>query len=206
MVRPATPLHLSQLLALGQRCCRYTPSPDYSLPDSGSPTFVDFGYNNITFPAPQQQLQHYKSAYNMRFGGIRKPRLGNRRVQGALLLLAAHTGSSFSLVDAKAKGWLVGQGGVANTSASTRNLNYSLADVRSMYDGVPASSSWRNVSRVTLGTCTLSRTRTLSRMAWTFGGTTRARQCTCHRDCFHNLISVLNHAPCAGTSRFTGGM
>jgi hypothetical protein len=82
----------------------------------------------------------------MRFGGIRKPRLGNRRVQRAALLLAvaacvtawAHTGSSFSLVDAKTKGWLVGQGGAANTSASTRNLNYSLADVRGMYDGVPA--------------------------------------------------------------------
>jgi hypothetical protein len=28
----------------------------------------------------------------------------------------------------------VGQGGLPNTSASTRNLNYSLADVRSMYD------------------------------------------------------------------------
>jgi hypothetical protein len=131
---------------------RYTPSPDYSLPDSGSPTFVDFGYNSITFPTPQQQLQHYKSAYNMRFGGIRKPRLGNRRVQRAELLLAAHitacahTGSSFSLVDAKAKGWLVGQGGVGNISASTRNLNYSLADVRSMYDGVHASASWRNIS------------------------------------------------------------
>jgi alpha-glucosidase (family GH31 glycosyl hydrolase) len=63
-------------------CCgRYTPSPDYSLPDSGSPTFVDFAYNNITFPEPQQQLQHYKTAYNMRFGGIRKPRLGNRSVR-----------------------------------------------------------------------------------------------------------------------------
>ncbi len=48
------------------------------MPDSGSPTFVDFGYNNVTFPQPQQQLQHYKTAYNMRFGGIRKPRLGNR--------------------------------------------------------------------------------------------------------------------------------
>jgi hypothetical protein len=57
---------------------RYTPAPDYSLPDSGSPTFVDFGYNNITFPQPQQQLQQYKTSYNMRFGGIRKPRLGNR--------------------------------------------------------------------------------------------------------------------------------
>jgi alpha-glucosidase (family GH31 glycosyl hydrolase) len=57
---------------------RYTPSPDYDLPDTGSPMFVDFGYNNITFPEPQQQLQHYKTSYNMRFGGIRKPRLGNR--------------------------------------------------------------------------------------------------------------------------------
>ena len=118
---------------------RYTPSPDYSLPDSGSPTFVDFGYNNITFPEPQQQLQHYKTAYNMRFGGIRKPRLGNRCVQRIKRVDArprvaahAHAQGSFSLIDAKAKGWLVGQGGVANASASTRNLNYSLADVRSM--------------------------------------------------------------------------
>jgi hypothetical protein len=35
----------------------YTPQPDYSLPDSGSPTFVDFGYNSITFPQPIPQLK-----------------------------------------------------------------------------------------------------------------------------------------------------
>ena len=48
-------------------------------------------------------------------------------------LTRAHTDTSFSLTDAKAKGWLVGQGGVPGTPVSTRNLNYSLADVRNMY-------------------------------------------------------------------------
>lgn len=66
----------------------YTPEPDYNLPVTGSPTFVDFGYNNITFPDPVNQLNEYLNTYNVRFGGIRKPRLGN----------------SASLLSAKAKG------------------------------------------------------------------------------------------------------
>lgn len=58
----------------------YTPEPDYKLPPKGSPSFQDFTYNNITFPAPVQQLQQYHTDLHVRFGGIRKPRLGNRYV------------------------------------------------------------------------------------------------------------------------------
>eukprot|EP01012_Entosiphon_sulcatum_P028013 TRINITY_DN3384_c0_g1_i1.p1 TRINITY_DN3384_c0_g1~~TRINITY_DN3384_c0_g1_i1.p1 ORF type:complete len:742 (-),score=126.42 TRINITY_DN3384_c0_g1_i1:48-2273(-) len=86
----------------------YTPQPDYSLPNTGSPTFVDFGYNNVTFPAPVQQLQQYHNDFHLRFGGIRKPRLGN----------------SDLLVMAKNKGWLIG---------GSRNLNYSRQDVQTWY-------------------------------------------------------------------------
>eukprot|EP00049_Salpingoeca_infusionum_P005768 m.96641 g.96641 ORF g.96641 m.96641 type:complete len:838 (+) comp13076_c0_seq1:67-2580(+) len=88
----------------------YTPEPDYNLPDSGSPTFQDFDYNNITFPSPVANLQTYRDKLNIRFGGIRKPRLGNSQL----------------LVMAKNNGWLVGGGG--------RNLNYSIAEVRDWYN------------------------------------------------------------------------
>jgi alpha-glucosidase (family GH31 glycosyl hydrolase) len=87
----------------------YTPNPDYSLPDTGSPTFVDFAYNAITFPDPAAQLAQYRSTYDVRFGGIRKPRLGNSD------LIAA----------AKAKGWILPN--------AARNLNYSNPDVRAWY-------------------------------------------------------------------------
>lgn len=97
----------------------YTMAPDYSLPNSGSPTFVDFAYNNVTFPSPVTQLTHYRKDLNMRFGGIRKPRLGN----------------TAALIDAETKGWLVGQFGVGDTrnSPGTRNLNYSMQEVQDFY-------------------------------------------------------------------------
>ncbi len=53
-----------------------------------------FSWNNITWPAPAAALvSRYRSQYNVRFGGIRKPRLGN----------------SDLLVMAQSKGWLMGQ-------------------------------------------------------------------------------------------------
>eukprot|EP00056_Hartaetosiga_gracilis_P010544 m.156347 g.156347 ORF g.156347 m.156347 type:complete len:842 (+) comp13338_c0_seq2:110-2635(+) len=85
----------------------YTPEPDYNLPDSGSPTFEDFSYNNITFPDPKNELQEYRKQLNFRFGGIRKPRLGNSEL----------------LVMAKNKGWLI----------SGRNLNYSIEALQTWY-------------------------------------------------------------------------
>lgn len=95
----------------------YTPQPDYSLPNTGSPTFVDFEYNNITFPNPVTQLTHYRKDLNIRFGGIRKPRLGN----------------SALLVQAKLNGWLVGQFGIGGGTPNTRNLNYSMPEVQAYY-------------------------------------------------------------------------
>ena len=66
-------------------------------------------------------MSHYREAYNFRFGGIRKPRLGN----AAKLVMAA------------SKGWLMGQGGVPGAQPDgSRNLNYSHANaaVDDMFD------------------------------------------------------------------------
>ena len=89
----------------------FTAIPDYSLPSQGSPDYKDFQFNNITFPGDAGALiARYKSQYNFRFGGIRKPRLGN----------------SAALVSAAAKGWLMGQGAVPGAPADgSRNLKYS---------------------------------------------------------------------------------
>ena len=97
----------------------YTPKPDYSLPSSGDPNYHDFTYNNVTWPPPASALiARYKAEYNVNFGGIRKPRLGN----SALLVMAQQ------------QGWLMGQGGEpSGTPDGTRNLNYSRADVRDWY-------------------------------------------------------------------------
>jgi alpha-glucosidase len=97
----------------------YTPKPDYSLPPQGDPNYRDFTYNNVTWPPPAAALiSRYRAQYNVRFGGIRKPRLGN----------------SDLLVMARQQGWLMGQGGdPAGAPDGTRNLNYSRADVRTWY-------------------------------------------------------------------------
>jgi len=66
----------------------------------------------VTFPPPAAALiSRYRSQYNFRFGGIRKPRFGN----------------SDSLVMAQSKGWLMGQGGdPSGRPDGTRNTNFSL--------------------------------------------------------------------------------
>lgn len=89
----------------------YTSMPDYSLPSSGAPDFHDFLFNNITFPDPAASyVAKYRNQYNFRFGGIRKPRLGN----------------SALLVQAQQNGWLMGQGGEpSGTPNGSRNTNYS---------------------------------------------------------------------------------
>lgn len=86
----------------------FTARPDYSLPPQGAPDYTDFGYNNVTFANPVAQLTQYHNQLNMRFGGIRKPRLGN----SDLLVMAAN------------KGWLL---------PNQRNLNYSTAALRTWY-------------------------------------------------------------------------
>lgn len=96
----------------------YTPEPDYNLPDAGSPTFKDFSYDPRIFPDPVNQLSTYHGKdLNLRFGGIRKPRLGN----------------SDSLVMAKEKGWLVDPKAGTGSAYNARDLNYSIPAVREWY-------------------------------------------------------------------------
>lgn len=58
----------------------YTPYNDYDIPWEGDANFNDFGYNNVTFPQPELQLKRYHNGYNVKFGGIRKPRVANARL------------------------------------------------------------------------------------------------------------------------------
>ena len=100
----------------------FTARPDYTLPPSGDPWYTDFTFNNVTWPGNATQLmEHYRTSYNFRFMGIRKPRLGN----------------SQAIVMAASKGWLMGQGGVPGAQPDgTRNLNFSHAngDLDDMFD------------------------------------------------------------------------
>lgn len=100
----------------------FTARPDYTLPPQGDPWYTDFTFNNVTFPGNASLLlAHYREAYNFRFGGIRKPRLGN----------------SQGIIMAASKGWLMGQGGVPGAQPDgTRNLNYSHANgaIDDMFD------------------------------------------------------------------------
>ncbi len=95
------------------------PFSQYTLPSTGDPNYHDFSYNNITFPPPAAALiAHYRSAYNARFGGIRKPRFGN----------------SDLLVMGQSKGWLMGQGGDPNGKPNgSRNTNFSFPEFFDYY-------------------------------------------------------------------------
>ena len=95
----------------------YTPEPDYNLPDQGSLSFKDFDYNAVIFPQPTDQLKTYHDELNLRFGGIRKPRLGN----------------SGLLTMAKSKGWLVDPKAGTGSAYNARDLNYSIPEVREWY-------------------------------------------------------------------------
>lgn len=97
----------------------FTARPDYTLPPQGDPEYHDFLFNNITFPDPAASyVAHYRNDLNFRFGGIRKPRLGN----------------SALLVNAQQMGWLMGQGGDPNgTPNGSRNTNYTDLTFREWY-------------------------------------------------------------------------
>lgn len=56
----------------------YTNRTDYDIPYEGDDGYIDFGYNTLVFPSPMEQLKRYHDIYNVKFGGIRKPRLGNK--------------------------------------------------------------------------------------------------------------------------------
>eukprot|EP00301_Raphidiophrys_heterophryoidea_P017928 c2926_g1_i1.p1 GENE.c2926_g1_i1~~c2926_g1_i1.p1 ORF type:complete len:895 (-),score=214.58 c2926_g1_i1:66-2720(-) len=95
----------------------YTNTPDYSLPDTGLPDFYDFTYNAPLFPDPVNNIAMYHDQFKMRFGGIRKPRLGN----SDLLTLV------------KANGWNVDANAGAGAPGGTRNLNFSIPELRDWY-------------------------------------------------------------------------
>mmetsp|Transcript_88896 Transcript_88896/g.238002 ORF Transcript_88896/g.238002 Transcript_88896/m.238002 type:complete len:1050 (-) Transcript_88896:114-3263(-) len=99
----------------------YTGHPDYGLPDTGDPGFTDFGYNKVLFPDPSSQLEDYHSNFGVRFGGIRKPRLGN-----AGLLDMARANNWLVRADPQWDGGRIRDGG-------DRNLNFSIPEVRSWY-------------------------------------------------------------------------
>ena len=95
----------------------FTIEPDYSLPPQGTPTYTDFGYNNVTFPSPVAQLTQYHDELNFKFGGIRKPRLGNSE-----LLIMAHQNN-----------WTVDADHSGGAPGGTRNLNYSIPALQEWY-------------------------------------------------------------------------
>lgn len=93
---------------------------DYGFRDSGESWYEDFGWNPQLFSAPTQQLKKYLEEQQVHVAGIRKPRLGNRK----LLNLA------------KEKGWLSlkasGRGGPENY-ADGRWLRFSDPQLRRWY-------------------------------------------------------------------------
>ncbi len=89
----------------------FTAQDDYNCPSDGWSWYSDFGYSNLTYPHPKEQLSYYRSALNMRMMGIRKPRLCNTEL----------------LSYARSQGWLV-EGGL-----NGRDLNYSIPAMRQWY-------------------------------------------------------------------------
>jgi len=94
----------------------YTTNPDYKVPPQGQSDFNDFGWNPGLFPDPANQIAGYLKDDGVHIVGIRKPRLGNDQ----------------NLVMARAKGWIAPSNNPKDL-ASTRNLDYSLPEVRSYW-------------------------------------------------------------------------
>jgi alpha-glucosidase len=88
----------------------YTTTPDYSLKKEGKADFTDFTFNPKLFPQPAKQIAALKSQ-DIKFIGIRKPRLGNTAL----------------LDEARKNGWLI------SSNTDNRDLNYSNAGVRKWY-------------------------------------------------------------------------
>ena len=139
----------------------FTHVSDYAFPPAGFPDYHDFGYHNATLPQPRKQLGSYRSDLHFRFGGIRKPRLGNSelikdaRALGLLLpggeketsssatrgFKAAEGGAGTMKGAATMKGVLTGHLGVelleertrSSFYAQRRNFNFSSPHARSWY-------------------------------------------------------------------------
>ena len=101
----------------------FTHVSDYAFPPQGFGDYTDFGYHNTTMPEPRAQLAYYRESLHYRFGGIRKPRLGNTAL----------------LDEARSLGLLLPggeSGGNAenpNDYAQKRNLNFSDPAARAWY-------------------------------------------------------------------------
>lgn len=93
----------------------FTQFNDYDVPPSGSPRYHDFGYNNVSWPHPAQQLEKYHQD-GFHFGGIRKPRLGNDQY----------------IAHAAQQGWLL-PAGLDNVNGEGRNMNFTSAEAREWY-------------------------------------------------------------------------
>lgn len=93
----------------------YTRKPDYELADQGEDNFADFGWNTNLFSDLADEIKLFRSK-GVRFVGIRKPRLGDKK---ALAMI-------------RAKGWdLRSQA----DGVPARDLNFGLAEVRQWYIG-----------------------------------------------------------------------
>lgn len=103
----------------------FVPETDYMYKSTGKPSYADFGYNPKLWPDPKGQLPYYRDSLHVRFGGLRKPRLGNTQL----------------LNEARAKGWLLPgaePGGryppdVTKSYAWRRNINFSIPEARQWY-------------------------------------------------------------------------
>jgi len=102
----------------------FTNVSDYNFEPAGRSYYQDFGYHILTFPEPEEQFADYHNK-NIKVGGIRKPRLGNKDL----------------LKDAGEKGWLFSHGepgGIfppkwEDAYAVGRNVNFSNPEARAWY-------------------------------------------------------------------------
>ncbi|MCW3092486.1 MAG: yicI 2 [Ferruginibacter sp.] len=88
----------------------YTTTPDYALKKEGKADFTDFTFNPKLFPKAATQIAALKRQ-DIKFIGIRKPRLGNAAL----------------LDTARKNGWLI------SSNTDSRDLNYSNAAMRKWY-------------------------------------------------------------------------
>ncbi|HTI98762.1 MAG TPA: TIM-barrel domain-containing protein, partial [Dongiaceae bacterium] len=92
----------------------YTRKPDYELADAGEAGFADFGWNPQLFPDLREEIKELK-ARDVRFVGIRKPRLGDAQL----------------LQMVRSNRWDLRSQGYKNVPA--RDLDFLNADLREWY-------------------------------------------------------------------------
>jgi len=96
---------------------------DYAFDPAGKSTYHDFGYNPALLPSPKANLAAYDSDYQVKFAGIRKPRIGN----------------SADLDFLRSKGWILPNGEPAGSYppeghyADMRSLDFAIPEMRDWY-------------------------------------------------------------------------